>query len=95
MTPVGAEEKQEVMRTTLRFNDNLYREAKAEAARRGLTVTRFIEDALRAQLDRGEEEGEQRQQGIEEWNRLMDALLQRTAHFRIGPKATRKERNER
>lgn len=35
------------MATTLRLDEALYREAKAEAAKRGITITRFIEEALR------------------------------------------------
>jgi len=38
------------MATTLRLDNRLYREAKAEAARQGMTITRFIEEALRARL---------------------------------------------
>ena len=38
------------MATTLRIDDRLYREAKAAAARQGITVTRFIEEALRLKL---------------------------------------------
>lgn len=82
------------MQTTLRLNDDVYREAKVEAARRGLTVTRFIEDALRAQLDRSEVV-HKHQAEIDERNRLMEQLLQRTAHFRIGSRPTREEMNER
>lgn len=37
------------MRTTIRLDDDLYREAKAQAARDGRTVGEVIEDALRAQ----------------------------------------------
>lgn len=40
------------MQTTLRIDDKLYREAKAEAARQGLTITRFLEEALQARLQR-------------------------------------------
>jgi predicted DNA-binding ribbon-helix-helix protein len=40
------------MATTLRLNETLFREAKAEAARSGMTLTRFIEDALRQKLGR-------------------------------------------
>jgi hypothetical protein len=36
--------------TTLRIDDGLYRETKSAAARQGMTVTRFIEDALRLKL---------------------------------------------
>lgn len=38
------------MATTLRIAEELYREAKAAAARQGTTVTRFIEDALKLKL---------------------------------------------
>jgi hypothetical protein len=38
------------MQTTLRIDDQLYREAKAEAAREGITLTRFLENALRLKL---------------------------------------------
>lgn len=41
------------MQTTLRIDDKLYREAKSEAARQGVTITRFIEEALRQRLLRG------------------------------------------
>jgi antitoxin component of RelBE/YafQ-DinJ toxin-antitoxin module len=40
------------MQTTLRIDDELYREAKAEAAKQGITITRFIEEALRLRLER-------------------------------------------
>jgi hypothetical protein len=38
------------MQTTLRIQDELYREAKSEAARQGVTLTRFLEDAIRMKL---------------------------------------------
>lgn len=38
------------MRTTVRIDDDLYRRAKADAARRGQTVGELMEDALRAAL---------------------------------------------
>lgn len=38
------------MQTTLRINDEIYREAKAEAAREGITLTKFLESALRLKL---------------------------------------------
>lgn len=34
------------MQTTLRLNDAIFREAKSEAAREGMTLTRFLEDAI-------------------------------------------------
>ena len=36
--------------TTLRIDGELYREIKVAAARRGMTVTRFVEEALRSKL---------------------------------------------
>jgi len=38
------------MRTTIRIDDDLYRRAKASAARRGITVGQLIEDAVRMAL---------------------------------------------
>jgi hypothetical protein len=38
------------MQTTLRIQDDLYREAKAQAARMGTTLTKFIEGSLEARL---------------------------------------------
>lgn len=40
------------MQTTLRIDDHLYREAKAEAARAGVSLTRFLEDGLRLRLEK-------------------------------------------
>lgn len=40
------------MQTTLRIDDHLFREAKAEAARQGLTLTRFLEEGIRLRLER-------------------------------------------
>ncbi|MCU0780323.1 MAG: hypothetical protein MUF04_04380 [Akkermansiaceae bacterium] len=38
------------MQTTLRIDDDLYREAKAEAARSGVSLSRFVEEGLRLRL---------------------------------------------
>ena len=38
------------MKTTLNLNDQVLRQAKGRAARDGITLTRFVEDALRARL---------------------------------------------
>ena len=85
------------MQTTLRIDERIYREAKAAAARAGMTMTRFIEEALAQRLQqsrmRTEPTGVSRE--IAERNRLMEALLRRTAHFRVGAKPTREEMNER
>jgi hypothetical protein len=40
------------MQTTLRINDAHYHEAKTEVARAGMTLTHFIEDALKGKLNR-------------------------------------------
>ncbi|MGH8924345.1 MAG: hypothetical protein ACRDWA_06885 [Acidimicrobiia bacterium] len=40
------------IRTTINFDDDLLRRVKAEAVRRGHTLTSVIEDALRAELAR-------------------------------------------
>jgi antitoxin component of RelBE/YafQ-DinJ toxin-antitoxin module len=76
------------MQTTLRIDDDIYREAKANAARCRLTVTRYIEEALKSYAKAGMEGIES---GVEERNRLMEALLKETAHFRIGGKPTREQ----
>lgn len=38
------------MQTTLRIDPTLYRDAKAAAAREGITLTRFIESSLQIRL---------------------------------------------
>lgn len=38
------------MQTTLRIDDELYREAKVGAAQEGITLTRFLEEGLRLRL---------------------------------------------
>ncbi len=38
------------MKTTLNLDDQVLRHAKARAARDGVTLTRFVENALRAKL---------------------------------------------
>lgn len=38
------------MQTTLRIDDDLYRRAKIEAAREGITLTQFIQEALDLRL---------------------------------------------
>ena len=41
------------MQTTLRIDDAIYREAKVEAAQEGMTLTHFIEEALRLRIGTG------------------------------------------
>ncbi len=83
------------MQTTLRINDEVYREAKAQAARRGVTLTKFIEGALLAFINRGADLDPGLWDEIAERDRLMESLLRTTAHFRVGPKPKRREMNER
>jgi hypothetical protein len=83
------------MQTTLRINDDIFREAKAEAARAGITLTQFIEQALVEKTKGVSDRIEKRDAEIEERNRLMEALLRRTAHLRFGKKLTREEMNAR
>lgn len=40
------------MQTTLRIDDELYREAKSCAAREGVTLTKFLEEALKLRLQK-------------------------------------------
>lgn len=46
------------MRTTIRIDEELLKEAKLEAARRGTTLTAVIEDALRESLSRQQNAGQ-------------------------------------
>ena len=81
------------MQTTLRIDDEIYRAAKAQAARQGSTLTRFIEEALRERVARSAATLVSAE--VRERDRLMEAMLKRTAHFRIGRKPTREQMNER
>jgi hypothetical protein len=83
------------MQTTLRIDDQIFREAKAEAARLGVTLTRFIEDALRERVERAAGGLSGRGAEITERDRLMESLLKATAHFRVGERPTREELHER
>lgn len=44
------------LKTTINLNHQLLRRAKRQASSRGITLARFIEDALRAQLMDGDRE---------------------------------------
>ncbi len=83
------------MQTTLRIDDQIFRQAKAEAARLGVTLTRFIEDALRERVGGAGNGSTGRGVEIAERDRLMEALLKATAHFRVGERPTREEMHER
>lgn len=39
------------MQTTLRLDDELYRQAKAQAAALGISLTKFLEEAIRERLN--------------------------------------------
>jgi hypothetical protein len=56
------------MRTTIRLDDELLREAKALAARRGRTLTSLIEDGLREQVLRAEESPARHEVEIPTWS---------------------------
>lgn len=81
------------MQTTLRIDNEVYRAAKAQAASRGETITRFIEQALRERI--AQSAGGAVTAEVRERDRLMEALLKRTAHFRVGRRPTREEMNAR
>ncbi len=86
------------MQKTLRIDDATYREAKAEAARRGMTLTRFLEEALNKRIAEGRDTcagSPELRAEIEERDRLMEALLKRTARFQIGTHPSREEMNVR
>jgi hypothetical protein len=85
------------VQTTLRIDDAIYRRAKAEAARRGMTLTLFLEEALREKIegDRDRITDPVLAAEIVERDRQMENLLERTARFRIGPHPTREEMNAR
>jgi hypothetical protein len=45
------------MQTTLRLDDEIYRQAKARAAVLGISLTRFLEDAIREHLEASQPPG--------------------------------------
>ncbi len=83
------------MQTTLRLNDQIYRDAKAEAARLSVTLTQFIEDALQDRIQQVRKGLNGANDPVTERNRIMENLLLATAHFRVGERPTREEMNER
>lgn len=83
------------MQITLRIDDQTFRHAKAEAARLGVTLTKFIEDAVLDRIERPATSNASVGSGIERRERLLEGLLQATAHFKIGDRPTREEMNER
>lgn len=83
------------MQTTLRLNDQIYRDAKAEAARLGVTLTQFIEAALQDRISRVRSGEVVLADEVIERNQIMERLLLSTAHFRVGERPGREEMNER
>lgn len=83
------------MQTTLRINDDIYREAKAIAARSGLSLALFIEEVLKERIGRSQNGTEVSVDEVAERNKILESLLLSTAHFRVGPQPTREEMNER
>lgn len=83
------------MQTTLRLNDQIYRDAKAEAARLGVTLTQFIEAALQDRISRVRRGEVVLADEVLERNQIMEQLLLSTAHFRVGERPNREEMNER
>jgi hypothetical protein len=76
---------------TLSLRDEEYHAARVEAARRRTSVSALVRGFLvRLPANDMATDAE-----VEERNRLMDALLKRTARFRVGRKATREEMHER
>jgi len=83
------------VQTTLRINDQIFRTAKAEAAQLGVTLTRYIEDALRERIERRHTINAAKSPEVAQREQMMEALLQATAHFRVGDRPTRDEMHER
>ncbi|MEM7698538.1 MAG: hypothetical protein AAF236_09060 [Verrucomicrobiota bacterium] len=83
------------MQTTLRIDDAIYREAKANAALRGVTLTKYLEDALTAFADHPDSQSARLTEEQVERDQIMEGLLKSTAHFRVGEMPSREERNER
>jgi hypothetical protein len=76
---------------TLSLQDEEYHAARVEAARRRTSVSALVREFLGRLPDSEAAKDPE----VEERNRLMDALLKRTARFRVGRKATREEMNAR
>lgn len=76
---------------TVAVEDEIYRRARVVAAERGTSLSALV----RQHLTQLAGEQDRRRREATERDRLMEALLQKTAHFRIGTKPTREEMNER
>jgi len=72
---------------TVSVDDEVYHAARVEAARRHTSLSAIVRGfltELRAGADAVDQECAER-------NRLMESLLRRTAHFRVGRKPVREE----
>lgn len=80
-----------VKNLTVAIEEEVYRKARVLAAESGTSVSALVRDHLR------EITGEKARlrEDLAETNRLMEALPQQTAGFRIGSRPTREEMNER
>ncbi|MBE7503314.1 MAG: hypothetical protein HS113_24110 [Verrucomicrobiales bacterium] len=78
------------MQTTLRIDDEIYRAAKAQAVSRARRSPASSSRPCATAFARTAVTPEARER-----DRLMEALLKRTARFRVGPRPTREETNAR
>ena len=72
---------------TVSMDDEVYHAARVEAARKRTSVSAIVREFL-TELRAGARSADRE---IAERNRLMDSLLRRTAHFRVGRKPAREE----
>jgi hypothetical protein len=76
---------------TVSVDDEAYHAARVEAARRRTSVSALVRRFL-SELPNGALRADPE---VAERNRLMEALLKRTAHFRVGRKPSREEMHAR
>ena len=87
---------------TVSVSEEVYHAARVEAARRRKSLSALVRGFLAGLQPEDQTKGGRRASKasgrdpeIEERNRLMESLLRRAAHFRVGRKPTRQEMNER